>query len=298
VIRVGLVGAGGIGALRARALSGRGDFLLTVVADPDGDRARALAGSEKVSACSSYSELLERPDVDAVVVSTPPHLHEAITLDALDAGKHVLCEKPLSNSLEGCRRMVERARSTGRTLATGFNHRYFPAIRLVKEAVRSGTIGTLDHVRAFAGHAGLSELAGAPWLTDPAVMGGGTLMDNGIHLLDLTRYVLGEVHDVMGIATDRIWAIEGCEDNGFALLRSVDGPVATLHSTWTEWRGYRFWIAAYGDRGAAWAYYAPMVAMVLTFDRSDSRARRRYHVFPRLNLVEKLRGWQSTVVQT
>jgi predicted dehydrogenase len=296
-LSVGLIGAGAIGELRARALARGGDCALAAVADPDLGRAARVARAAGARVYPGHRELLDREKVDAVIVSTPPPLHEPIALDALEAGKHVLCEKPLSNRPESARRIVERARRAGLVLATGFNHRYFPPVRRLRRAIESGEIGELAHVRAFAGHPGLAEL-GKPWLTDPEVMGGGALMDNGIHLLDLTRHLLGEVREVVGLRSEAVWRIRGCEDTGVALLRSKEGRIATLHASWTEWRGYRFWLAATGSRGAAWAYYPPMAAMVLALDRPGGSARRRLELFPRQNLAERLRSWRWTVVST
>ncbi len=118
-LRIGLVGAGGIGGVRAQALARGADCLLVAVADPDLERAAHVASSARARVIRDHRELLEDSSVDAIIVSTPPPLHEQVVLDALDAGKHVLCEKPLSNSVESCRRMVERARDTARVLATG-----------------------------------------------------------------------------------------------------------------------------------------------------------------------------------
>ena len=123
-------------------------------------------------------------------------------------------------------------------------------------------------------------------------------MDNGIHLLDLTRHVLGEVKSVMGSYSENTWNIPGCENNGFALLRSTEGKPATIQASWTEWRGYHFSVAAYGTKGAAWGYYAPMAGMVVTVDKASAATKKRYELFPRINVMEKARGWQWNVVQT
>jgi predicted dehydrogenase len=209
----------------------------------------------------------------------------------------VLCEKPLSNSLEACRRMLDAAQESGKTLATGFNHRYFPAIRFLTQTLADGRIGKLDHVRAFAGHEGLSQFR-APWEYDKAVIGGGALMDVGIHLIDLTAYILGDVHEVFGIASNQVWNLPGSEDNGFALLRSASGTVATLHATWSEWKGYRFYVEAYGDKGMVRAYYAPMMNLLIEKPTAASKPRRRFHFYPMNAIREKLFGWQSTVIET
>ena len=190
-MNVGLVGAGCIGHIRARALEDHPRCRLSAVADMDQARARVVAGRANVAVFSQYRDLLAHPHIDAVVVSTPPQFHEEIVTAALESGKHVMCEKPLSSSVDACRRMVAMANRTRMTLATGFNHRYFPAIQFVKQALNSGAIGELDHVRAFAGHTGLSEFR-SPWEYDPKIMGGGALMDVGIYALQGTRYVSGE----------------------------------------------------------------------------------------------------------
>ena len=286
----GLIGAGGIGRVRAQALHATPGCRLAAVADLDQARAASIAAG--APCFSGYRELLAAAEVDAVVLSTPPPSHEEIVLAALESGKHVLCEKPLAPTVAAARRMVEAAGRAGRILTTGFNHRYFPAVKFLKQTLDSGRLGKLDHVRAFAGHEGLSQFS-APWMYDKEVIGGGALLDVGIHIIDLTRYLLGEVAQVYGVATSGVWGLPA-EDNGIAILRSPSGVPATLHATWTEWKGYRFHIEAYGDAGMARAYYAPMFAMAVYFDRSSGRRRREFHCFPEIMLREKFRGWQTT----
>ncbi len=297
-MRFGLIGAGGIGQIRAQALKDMKSYDLSAIADVDKERARSLAATlaAKAHVFNDYRQMLASDSVDAVIVSTPPQFHEEITISALEAGKHVLCEKPMASTVEACRRMVEASRKTGKTLATGFNQRYFPAIQFVKRTLDSGEIGELDHIRAFAGHTGLSEFK-APWMYDKQVMGGGALMDNGIHIIDLTRYLLGEVDEVFGIATANVWKLDRAEDNGFALMRSPQGKVASLHATWSEWKGYRFHIEAYGEKGMVRAYYAPMMSMAIYLDKPGGRPRRKYNFYPVNIFNEKVRGWQLTAAQ-
>ena len=88
-------------------------------------------------------------------------------------------------------------------------------------------------------------------------------MDVGIHLIDLTAYILGDVREVFGVASNNVWNLPGSEDNGVAILRSANGTVATLHATWSEWKGYRFYVEAYGDRGMVKAFYAPMMNLLI-----------------------------------
>jgi predicted dehydrogenase len=294
-LKFGLVGAGCIGEIRTRALKQVEGCILSAIADPDQQRARVLAPSKETRLCKNYRELLATAEVESIIVATPPHLHEEIVISALENGKHVICEKPLANTVEACRRMVELARKTGKTLAVGFNHRYFPAIQVVKRTLDSGVIGELDHIRAFAGHQGLSQFRN-PWEYDQKVVGGGALMDVGIHMIDLIRYLLGDVEEVFGVATNRVWQMDNSEDNGFALMRSPRGKHAALHATWTEWKGYRFHIQAYGDKGMALAYYAPMMNMIILLDGQHRRRSRKFHFYPMNILREKFRGWQYTAM--
>jgi predicted dehydrogenase len=296
-MRFGLLGAGCIGQLRAKALARIPTAKLIAVSDLDRAAAGRIAGPASARVEAGLNELLAADDIDAILVSTPPQFHEQAVLAALAAGKHVLCEKPLANSLEACRRMVAAARDRKKVLTTGFNHRYFPAIQFVKKAIADGSIGTLNHVRAFAGHEGLSQFRSASEY-DRKVIGGGALLDVGIHLIDLTAYVLGDVREVFGVATGKVWNLPETEDNGFALLRNSAGAVATLHASWTEWKGYRFYLEAYGDRGMVRAYYAPMMHLLISMDKPGGTRRRSRSFYPMNILKEKLFGWQGTVVET
>jgi predicted dehydrogenase len=130
------------------------------------------------------------------------------------------------------------------------------------------------------------------------VVGGGALRDNGIHLIDLTRYFLGEVVEVKGYVSDAVWRFPGCEDNGFALLRSATGKTAILQASWTEWRGYRFAIELYGARGCIRASCFPMYADVVWSERTGGPTRRKRYPFPLTFLMEHLRSYRWVVVQS
>ena len=205
-MRFGLVGAGEIGRVRADALRRSPGCRLVAVADVASDRARAAARTSTASVYTDYRQLLDHPDIDAVIVSTPPDIHEEVALAALERGKHVLCEKPLAPTVDACFGLLQTAQRHGLTLATGFNQRYFPAIKFVKHTVQSGEIGDLSFVRAFTGHTGLSEFQ-QPWMHEKGAIGGGALMDNGLHLIDLIDDILGEVNEVFGLAGGSVWGL-------------------------------------------------------------------------------------------
>ncbi|MCI0795843.1 MAG: Gfo/Idh/MocA family oxidoreductase [Chloroflexi bacterium] len=292
-MRIGLIGAGNIGRLRANAINRSNSCELAAVVDVDLKRATAVAKTSRGAAYTDYQTLLTSESVDAVVVSTPPPLHEEIVVSALENGVHVLCEKPLANTLSSARRMVEAAAGTGNKLATGFNFRYIPSFLYLKKTLDSGAIGELDHVRAIAGHVGLSEFK-AEWEHDNNVVGGGALMDIGIHMIDLVRYTLGEVADVYGMATENIWKLGGSEDNGFALMRSPEGRAATLQASWSEWKGYKFQIEVYGDRGMVQASYGPM-RNTLIYTDGHGRRQKKTNQYRKIAVQEKLLGWQRTI---
>ena len=294
-MRFGLVGAGEIGRVRADALRRSPSCRLAAVADVAPDRARAAARVSTASVYTDYRQLLDQSDLDAVIVSTPPDIHEEVAMAALERGKHVLCEKPFAPTLDACRRLLRTARRSGLTLATGFNQRYFPAIKFVRHTVESGEIGELSFVRAFTGHTGLSEFR-EPWMHERARVGGGAFMDNGLHLIDLIDGLLGEVTEVFGLASGRVWRLDSAEDNGFALMRNRQGAVASLHASWTEWTGYRFFIEAYGDRGMVRASYAPMFSKAIYLKKPGVVRRRRFNFYPSVALREAVRGWKSTVL--
>lgn len=292
-MRIGLIGAGNIGRLRANAINKSNSCELVAVADLDLQRATDIATTSGATAYTDFRQMLASGSVDAVIVSTPPPLHEEIVISALDSGIHVLCEKPLSNTLESAKRIVEAAANTKCKLATGFNFRFIPSVQYLRNTIDSGIIGELDHVRAFAGHVGLTEFK-ADWEHDKKVVGGGALMDIGIHMIDLVRYTLGDVAEVYGMATENIWKLDGSEDNGFAIMRSPEGKTATLHASWSEWKGYKFQIEAYGDRGMVQAGFGPMMNTLIYKD-DDGRRHKKTNYYPGVILQEKLKGWQRTI---
>lgn len=297
-LRFALIGCGDIGVLRAAALARTPGCRLVVAADRDVAKAESVAQAApgQVTTTDDWRATVDRPDVDAVIISTPPVLHAEMCIAALDAGKHVLCEKPLARTPEECRAMVEAARRNGRRLATGFNYRFYPSFELARQLLDSGIIGELDHVRSYGGYSATSH--NQPWVHDAATVGGGALRDIGIHLIDLTRDFLGDVVDVTGTASGAVWGFPGCEDNGFALLRSSRGKVASVHASWTEWRRYQFRVEIYGTRGCIRATCFPMTTQVVWAQERAGRSKRRLHLFPRTALGEKLRSYRWVVIRS
>ncbi len=293
-LRLGLIGFGGIGEIRARALARTPGCELKYVYDTDPQRLRAAAAHAEPMA--DLERLVDAPDCDAVIVSTRPDTHERLALAAIRAGKHVLIEKPMANSPEGCAAIVAAAAQRGVKVACGFNFRYFEAFQALKRAVQQNQIGPLRYVNGYAGHTGLTELR-SPWMYDRAIMGGGTLMDNGIHLIDMVQWLMGPATEVNAVQSAPVWDV-GVEETAFVQLRGAGPVVATLHSSWTAWKGYKFAVEAFGESGMAVASYAPLYFRLVQVERTPRFVRRSVSQFyPGTIVREKLRGWQDTAIR-
>jgi predicted dehydrogenase len=292
-LRYGLIGCGEIGRLRADGLR-RSGRCLAAVSDLDEARAAAMAGGAAIE--RNWRDLIERTDLDAVIVSTPPSLHAEMTIAALRAGKHVLCEKPLARNADECKAMIAAAQECGRFLATGFNYRFYPSVMKARELLDSGVIGKVDHIRSYTGYSAAAH--NHPWLHDAGVMGGGSLRDNGIHLLDLTSYFLGDVAEMQGAASGLVWGYPGCEDNGCVVLRNQRGAIATAQATWNEWRGYRFQIEITGERGIIELSCFPMIVRATWSARRGEKPQRKSWYFPMVHVMEHLRSYRWVVVES
>ena len=199
---VGIVGCGLIGRKRAAALCGA---RLAACADADEGRARALAATAGAEACG-WRDLVRRGDVDMVVVATTNDALAEISIAALEAGKHVLVEKPAARNVAELDRVIAAAKASGRLVRVGFNHRYHPALRKARELFEAGALGPMMFVRGRYGHGGRVGYE-KEWRADPAKSGGGELIDQGVHLIDLAGCFLGDFTDVAGHAATMFWSM-------------------------------------------------------------------------------------------
>jgi predicted dehydrogenase len=230
--RVAIVGCGLVGRKRAQAL---GRSRLVAAADVDGARAEALAADFPGCAVErDWARAVTRPDVDVVIVATVHDALAEIALAAVRAGKHVLVEKP------GARRPAEllpvrdAAAAAGLTVKVGFNHRLHPGIRKARAIAAEGALGPVLYLRGRYGHGGRPGYE-KEWRADPVRSGGGELLDQGVHLIDLARCFA----DDFALATAHLgrfyWDMP-VEDNAFLQLKTAAGQVAWLHASWTEWK--------------------------------------------------------------
>jgi predicted dehydrogenase len=232
-----VVGAGFLGAQRAAAVASARGTRLIAVHDCRENAAEAVASRHRAQAIAEFDEALAAPGVDAVIVATPHSEHASQALAALEAGKHVLCEKPLAVRPEDARLLALRADELRLRLATGFNHRFYPPVADALELVATWSIGRVESVRAEIGHRASAEFL-ASWHTDVALSGGGTLMDNGPHACDLIRRLLGEVVAAKGYRRRGLTLPRDCEPEAYALFRDFDQGVGELRASWNHPTGY------------------------------------------------------------
>jgi predicted dehydrogenase len=244
MLKVGLIGCGRQGWRRALAVKACGDQLV-MVADVDEKNARALAEEMNCQFTTDWQELLAA-DVDAVIVATPNIFHAPMSLEALKLGKCVLCEKPLGLNPKETAALVEASEKTRLTLKCGFNLRHHPGMKQARIWFDRGEIGEPLFVRIRYGIGGRIDYE-KDWRMNKQISGGGQLMDQGMHALDLARWFLGEFSESFGITSTSFWKVP-LEDNAFCLLQTEKGKTASIHVSWTQWKNL-FSLEIYGTEG-------------------------------------------------
>lgn len=242
-LRVGVVGCGVVGRRRAGALAGA---KLTACMDADPARARAVAQPHGAEVVNRFEDVVSSPNVDVVVVSTTNNALASVAIAALGAGKHVFVEKPAARNVAETDAIIAAAAKSRNLVRVGFNHRYHPALLQARRILDAGTIGPLMCVRGRYGHGGRPGYD-REWRADIAQSGGGELIDQGVHLIDLSRWVLGPFVRTDGAAHTYFWDMS-VDDNAFLRLTTAKGQVAFLHVSCTEWKNM-FSFEIYGRMG-------------------------------------------------
>ncbi len=243
-MNIGIIGCGAVGRKRAQHLAGA---RLVRCADIDLPRAWHIASlSDGCVAGSDWRELLDSADIDAVIIATPQDSQVEIARAAINAEIHVLVEKPAARHVDELRDLPQLAAKHKVRVRVGFNHRYHRAFQQAKRLVDSGILGPLLFLRARYGHGGRLGYA-SEWRAQPQRSGGGELIDQGVHLIDLARWFLGEFVEVDGFAHTYFWDMP-VDDNGFMLLKTATKQVAFLHVSCTEWKNTFSW-ELYGRDG-------------------------------------------------
>jgi predicted dehydrogenase len=246
-VGVAVIGCGRMGMRRIRRITFNPNAELIVVADADREKAALTARQFGAAQRTNWQDAVLFPGVEAVFVSTPNNSHKSIVQSALLAGRHVFCEKPLAVSVAHAQEMVKAARASGRQLQVGSHLRYFPNVRKAKELLEDGAVGMLLSFRGTIGHGGWN-LAPDSWRRDPTSSGGGAFIDTGAHMLDIARWMMGEITNGTGLIQTGRTDITPLEDYGVGIFKTARGQTIIVQASWSEWDGY-FLLEIYGEAG-------------------------------------------------
>lgn len=243
-ICIGIIGCGLIGRKRVNNLP---QGSVVYACDLDLKRAQELAAfTPGCRATTSGTEVVKSSEVDAVMIATLNSTLAPLAMEAVRLGKHVLVEKPAAISLKELEELEEEALKNKVLVRVGYNHRYHPACLKAVEIFQSGVLGPMMFVRGRYGQGGRIGYE-KEWRADPKLSGGGELIDQGVHLIDLAGIFLGEFTSVEGHAATYFWDMP-VDDNAFLNLRNAEGKTAWLHASCSEWKNL-FSLEIYGRDG-------------------------------------------------
>lgn len=245
-VNIGLIGLGAISQSYQDAFSKVGSANLVAVADVDEGRVKAASDQWGCSGYKSAAELIARErNLEAVIICTPPVTHEDLTKDALAAGLNVLCEKPLSTDVASAERMAKAADEAGKILTMASKFRFVDDVITAREIVGYGNIGdVILFENAFTSHVDMS----GRWNSDPAISGGGVLIDNGTHSLDIARYFLGPISNVRVVEGRRCQGLD-VEETVTIFVKSDQGVLGNIDLSWTIQKPLENYIQIFGSKG-------------------------------------------------
>jgi predicted dehydrogenase len=246
-LKVGIAGYGMVGRVRRPLIDAHPS--LQVVAVCDQTVTEPTVAEDGLRYWTTYEQLLAEP-LDVLFVSLPNYMNADVTIAGLEAGLHVFCEKPPGRDVDDVLRVRDvEAQHAAQKLMYGFNHRYHDSVRDALHLVQSGELGRVLNMRGVYGKSKMIRFDQEhDWRTDRHLSGGGILLDQGIHMVDMMRLFAGEFVDVHSFVSNDHWHHD-VEDNAYALMRTADGVVALLHSSATQWR-HRFNLDITLERGA------------------------------------------------
>jgi predicted dehydrogenase len=253
-VKFGVIGVGSAWSFHSAGCAGSSVLRFVSVYDINQAQASNVAERYRANEMRAYSDLqgLLHSEIDAVLVMVPHAYHEEIVVQCAAAGKHVLCEKPMATTLEGCDMMVEATRDAGVKFMIAENHRFLPAHQYVHDAIRDGLVGEVFLVRAFEG---VNEIPGLSqpgfWKGDPIKAGGGCLMDMGAHKFAAVEWILeDEVESVTAMLSKQVANLpEKAEDNALAIVRFANGTVGEIVVSFTQIAPPFNSLEIYGTRG-------------------------------------------------
>lgn len=247
--RVGVVGAGTIGMTHVRAWQASG-ITPVAIADLNEDALNRLAGEVGATPWRSAADMMASGEIDIASICTPPFAHEELVQLAIEANLAIVCEKPMAHTLESAERIERMVVGSGALLTVGFCHRFQPEVEVMRQMIADGAIGTPMMFRNR--FAGLKADAETTWFSNPAMSGGGPMMDTSVHSVDLFRHLMGDAVRVSALTSTRETELGPAletEDTAAMLLQTADGTIGVIESSWRtpvpEWR-----VTIHGTGGA------------------------------------------------
>ena len=234
--KIGIIGAGGMLQYHAPGFKAGGAEIVAIcdMNQEAAKKAAATYGAGHVFA-DSQKMLDELSDLDAISIITPNRTHKPLAIQALKAGKHVFCEKPPGRTVEDVARVQQTANEHPKLkLKYGFNHRYHASFKEALRLIDAKLLGDVINLRGVYGKSKIINFD-SEWRTQRAQAGGGILLDQGIHMLDMMRTISGSFSEVYSVVSNDYWRHD-VEDNAYALMKTADGVVASIHSSATQWR--------------------------------------------------------------
>lgn len=243
--RFGLVGAGGIAQAYSQALQQMPNAALVAVADVNPEAAEKMASDHGAASFSSIKQMQAESDLDAVIVCTPPLFHKEHCCDLLNAGIHVLCEKPLSIDSDSALEMFQAAKDNNAVFTMASKFRFVEDVIKAKKFIEDGLLGeVILYENCFTGKVDMSER----WNSNPEVSGGGVLIDNGTHSLDIMRYLVGNLTEIRVVEGKRIQELP-VEDTVHVFVRSESGVMGSIDLSWSLHKPLPNYISVYGTQG-------------------------------------------------
>ncbi|MEE9910702.1 MAG: Gfo/Idh/MocA family oxidoreductase [Deltaproteobacteria bacterium] len=241
ISNVGIIGYGRMGQIRHQAIDELGCAKVIAISEP------SMGAEFKSIRNLTHEEIINDPRINMIIVCTPNFLNKELTIRSLLAGKHVFCEKPPCFTGKDMEEIIAAEKQSGKKLMYGFNHRHHDSIVRMKEIVNAKTYGNILWMRGRYGKSVTNDFFNN-WRAKKELAGGGILMDQGIHMLDLFLYLGGDFDTVKAEVSNLYWKLD-VEDNAFVILKdSKTGIVANLHSTMTQWR-HLFSLEVFMEKG-------------------------------------------------
>lgn len=227
--KAGIIGYGKMGKIRHQAIDEVALIEVVAISEP------TIGAEHETIPNLTNDEVIQNEDIDIIIICTPNFLNKKLAIEALNSGKHVFCEKPPCFTGQDMEEIIAAESESGCKLMYGFNHRHHDSIMRMKELIDEGMYGRVLWMRGRYGKSVTSDYF-HEWRAKKELAGGGILIDQGIHMLDLFLYLGGNFDTVKAEVSNLYWNLE-VEDNAFVILKnSENGMVASLHSTMTQWR--------------------------------------------------------------